>query len=132
MSVYLERAQELRASVEPHYNCAQSVLVPFAESTGMSCEQACALAQGFGGGMQTGNACGAYTGAVMALGVLGLASHENVVALTERLRERNDGVLMCADLLQANAQAGGEKKPFCDALVYNSVELVEELLTAAQ
>ncbi len=132
MSIYLERAQELRASVDPHYNCAQSVLVPFAESVGITCEQACAVAQGFGGGMQTGNACGAYTGAVMALGVLGLASQNNVVALTERLRANNNGMLMCADLLQANAKAGGEKKPFCDALVYNSVEAVEELLAQSQ
>lgn len=126
MSKYLDRARELRATIEPHHNCAQSVLAPFAESVGMTYEQVCAVAQGFGGGIQTGDVCGAFTGAIMALGVLGLATHDNVVELTERMRESHGGTLRCADLLKANAEAGREKKPFCDALVFEAVGLVEE------
>ena len=118
MSEYLDRARELRATIEPHHNCAQSVLAPFAERVGMTYEQVCAVAQGFGGGMQTGEVCGALTGAIMALGVLGLATHDNVVELTERMRESHDGMLRCADLLKANAETGQEKKPFCDSLVF--------------
>jgi C_GCAxxG_C_C family probable redox protein len=128
MGKYLERAKELRASVDPHYNCAQAVLVPFAEEAGFTTEQACAFAAAFGGGMQTGNLCGAFTGALMALGVLGIADRRNVVALTKRMKENHDGTLLCIDLLRKNAEAGGQRKPHCDGMVYEAVALVEELL----
>jgi C_GCAxxG_C_C family probable redox protein len=124
----LERAKELRASVDPHYNCAQAVLVPFAEEAGFTTEQACAFAAAFGGGMQTGNLCGAFTGALMALGVLGIADRRNVVTLTKRMKENHDGTLLCVDLLRKNAEAGGQRKPHCDGMVYEAVALVEELL----
>ena len=35
-SKYLERAKALRAIVTPHYNCGQSVVVPFAEDAGLT------------------------------------------------------------------------------------------------
>jgi C_GCAxxG_C_C family probable redox protein len=128
MGKYLERAKELRASVDPHYNCAQAVLVPFAEEAGFTTEQACAFAAAFGGGMQTGNLCGAFTGALMALGVLGIADRRSVVTLTKRMKENHDGTLLCVDLLRKNAEAGGQRKPHCDGMVYEAVALVEELL----
>jgi C_GCAxxG_C_C family probable redox protein len=128
MGKYLERAKELRASVDPHYNCAQAVLVPFAEEAGFTTEQACAFAAAFGGGMQTGNLCGAFTGALMALGVLGIADRRNVVTLTKRMKENHDGTLLCVDLLRKNAEASGQRKPHCDGMVYEAVALVEELL----
>ena len=40
MSKYLDRAKELRAITEPHYNCGQSVVMPFAEDAGITEEQA--------------------------------------------------------------------------------------------
>lgn len=132
MSIYLERAQELRAITDPHYNCAQSVFIPFAEQTGMTTDEAYAVAQAFGGGMQVGSVCGALTGALMALGVLGLASHDNVTALTQRMAERHEGATMCADLLRQNEEAGGVKKAFCDSLIYDAIGMVEECLEASQ
>ena len=132
MSIHLERAQELRASTTTHFNCAQSVVVPFAERAGYTTEQACAYAAAFGGGMQTGNLCGAFTGALMALGVLGIASRPNVTALTRRMRENHDGTLLCVELLRKNAEAGGARKPHCDGMVFEAVRLVEELLDEEQ
>ena len=35
MSDVMKRAEEMRASADPHYNCAQSVFVPFAERVGL-------------------------------------------------------------------------------------------------
>jgi len=128
VSIYLDRAKELRAIEEPHYNCAQAVLIPFAEHAGMASEQAYALAQAFGGGMRQGGTCGALTGALMAFGVLGLADDPAVLELTDRMRERHGGTMQCAELLQANSEAGREKRPFCDALVYEAVALVEQRL----
>ena len=40
MSKYYDRAVELRAIIEPHYNCAQSVFLPFAEDAGLTEEMA--------------------------------------------------------------------------------------------
>ncbi len=128
MGIYLDRARALRESTEYHYNCAQAVLIPFAERVGLTLEQANAVAQAFGGGMQTGSTCGAVTGGLMALGVLGLADHRTVVSFIRQMRENHDGTIACADLLRKNAAAGGQKKPHCDAMVYEAVALVEELL----
>ena len=127
MSAYLDRAHELRNSTDAHYNCAQAVLVPFAEAAGMSLEDACAVAQAFGGGMQTGNVCGAITGGLMALGVIGAADRKTVMTFFRRMRENHDGLITCVDLLRKNAEAGGQKKPHCDAIVLEAVRLVQEM-----
>ena len=42
MSKEMERCKELRACADPHYNCAQAVLTPFAEAKGMKTEDALA------------------------------------------------------------------------------------------
>lgn len=127
MSRFVERARELRASLIPHYNCAQSVLIPFAEEAGYTAKQACEFSAAFGGGMQSGNLCGAFTGGLMALGVLGKADRRRVMELTRRMRDNHDGTLLCVDLLRKNKEAGGQKKPHCDAMVYEAVALVEEI-----
>ena len=71
MSEYLERAKEVRKLEEPHYNCCQGVLAAFAEECGISEEQAYALGAHFGAGMGRASACGAITGGLMVLGMLG-------------------------------------------------------------
>lgn len=62
MSRYLDRARELREDPDVHYNCAQSVLIPFAEEAGLTAEQANAITANFGSGMKIGSVCGAITG----------------------------------------------------------------------
>ena len=49
-------------------NCCQSVLCALGEYTGLDEQAAIRLAFGFGGGMLTGNICGAVTGGMMAIG----------------------------------------------------------------
>lgn len=128
MGTYLERAEELRNATDRHYNCAQSVLIPFAEAAGMDTEDAFRVSAAFGGGMRTANLCGAFTGALMALGVMGAADKKTVQEITRRMKANHDGTLLCAELLAANARAGGERHAHCSALVYEAVGLVEELL----
>ena len=128
MSVYHDRAAELRACTSRHYNCAQSVVMPFAAGAGLDEETAWKLAQYFGGGMRRGSVCGAVTGALMTLGLCGLEDPEIAVRFQQMIKERHGGNLDCSKLLQANAAAGGEKKPFCDALVLECTDLAEELL----
>ena len=127
-SVYLEEARRLRAITEKHYNCAQSVLVPFAGKCGISEEQAYKTAANFGAGMKIGSVCGAVTGALMALGLLGIDDPASVGAFFRSIRERHEGCIDCADLLRINKRDGGEKKPHCDAMVYECVQLVEEMM----
>lgn len=69
MSRYMEKAKELRADTGRHYNCAQSVLIPFAADAGIDEEAAFRVAANFGGGMKMGSVCGAVTGGLMALGL---------------------------------------------------------------
>lgn len=51
------------------FNCAQSVWCSCAEAMGKPWDEACPLAEGFGGGMGLpGGVCGAVTGAYLAIG----------------------------------------------------------------
>jgi C_GCAxxG_C_C family probable redox protein len=112
----------LRNDPTTHYNCAQAVLIPFADDMGITREQANALAADFGGGMGCGSVCGAVTGALMALGGLGLPQ-EKRLELLRKFRADN-GALDCALLLKAAAQRGEEKKAHCDRMVAQCVDFL--------
>lgn len=129
MSPYLKRAQELRAITERHYNCAQSVAVAFAPALKMDEETLFRMAANFGGGMKMGATCGTVTGAFMVLGLAGIDDPAQLRRICKSLREKHDGALDCRDLLAKSAAAGIPKKPHCDALVYEMVELTEQILT---
>ena len=126
MSKFIENSAALRAMDTPHYNCAQSVVMPFAEAAGISIEAARRISSNFGGGMKRGSVCGAVTGGLMALGLFGLDDAETVGAYYERLNAHKS--LDCAELLRENEEVGGEKKPFCDCLVLECVKLAEAIL----
>lgn len=128
MSKYLEEAKRLRGITEVHYNCAQSVLVPFAADAGISQETAMKLGANFGGGMHRASVCGAITGGLMALGLMGVDDKKALAEYHGRLKERHEGFLDCSELLKINKEKGGEKKPHCDNMVYECVALVEEIL----
>ncbi|MBO4212367.1 MAG: C_GCAxxG_C_C family protein [Oscillospiraceae bacterium] len=125
MSKYQDRAKELRAIVTPHYNCGQSVVLPFAAEAGLSEEQALGICANFGGGLKRASACGAITGGLVVLGLFGI---DNPSEYYRILRNSHEGLLDCAELLRKNESLGREKKPHCDALVFECVSLVEKLL----
>ena len=128
MSKYLDRARELRAIVTPHYNCGQSVVVPFAEDAGLTEAQALGVCANFGRGLKREAACGAITGGLVILGLFGI---DDPAAYYEALRARHEGMLECGELLRKNEALGRERKPHCDALVYEVVTLVEQILREA-
>lgn len=66
MSSIKEKALEYHAA---GFNCAQSVLAACGEYTGLDDAAALAISAGFGGGLRSGEICGAVSGAVMALGL---------------------------------------------------------------
>ena len=128
MSEHLKRAEELRAITEHHYNCAQSVFVPFAKECGIDEEQAYKVAANFGAGMKIAATCGAITGGLMVLGMLGKEDPATIRKYFQSCKDNHQGCLNCADLLRINAEAGLEKKPHCDAMVYEAVKAVEKIL----
>ena len=122
----MEETQGLRARTDVHFNCCQSVLVPFADACGLDREAAFRMGANFGSGMHHGSTCGAVTGALMALGLAG-KGNDAAAELMRRFRDHNQ-VLDCANLLRLAAERGEARKPHCDRMVYEAVELLEELL----
>lgn len=128
MSKYLDKAHELRAIVEPHHNCAQSVLMSFSGEIGITDEEAYKLAVNFGAGMKTASVCGAITGALMAMGLLGIDDPAAVKELFDAFKANHEGCIDCADLLKISKDKGEDKKAHCDNLVYECVSIVEKFL----
>jgi C_GCAxxG_C_C family probable redox protein len=129
-------------------NCAQAVACAFAEDLGADRGLTLRLATGFGGGMgHTGGACGALTGAFMALGIaFGMkdptdqAAKEKTYALVaealRRFREQT-GATACPDLLGLDIstpeglQTARDRNLFktqCPGYVKAAAEIVERML----
>ena len=128
MDYCINRARELRESQSPHYNCAQSVLMPFAKSAEVDEEMLRNIAANFGGGMKRGLVCGAVTGGLMALGLMGKDDPGTIEKYYAKLNLNHSNMLDCKDLLDRNERLGQQKKPFCDGLVFECVKLVEMLI----
>ena len=123
---HMEKVRLLRADQNVHYNCAQSVVVTFADRIGLSDQQCYQMAAHFGSGMRHGSTCGALTGALMVLGMLGY-DEQAAGALMRQMREGH-GALDCATLLKTSHEAGIPRKTHCDGLVFEMVEAVERIL----
>ena len=128
MSKEMDRAVELRGRTDIHYNCAQTVLCAFADTLGMTEEEAFKLGSHFGGGMKMGATCGVITSGLMILGMAGKGETAVAKKYVDGFRERHNGVLNCAELLRINAEKGGTRKPHCDGMVYEAVTALEEML----
>jgi C_GCAxxG_C_C family probable redox protein len=128
MSKEMDRAVELRSRTDIHYNCAQTVLCAFADTLGMTEEEAFKLGSHFGGGMKMGATCGVITSGLMILGMAGKGETAVANKYVDGFRERHNGVLNCAELLRINAEKGGTRKPHCDGMVYEAVAALEEML----
>ena len=139
-----ERAKELFLS---GYNCAQSVLLSFADDLKFSKELAQKMAAGFGGGMgKTQETCGAVTGAIMVLGMMKGEEVNN----NDELKSRTYGAVQdltsqfvaaykstkCRDLIgcDLNTPEGAEKfkeekimETLCAPCVEKAVQIVEKL-----
>ena len=129
MSKYLDRAKELRMTTEKHYNCAQAAFIPFAEEKGIDTDTAYAITSNFGAGMKMASVCGAITGGLMALGLYGADDADTIRTYYGKLKANHHDELTCAGLLKIMKEEGGEKGPHCHSMVYESVALVEEILT---
>lgn len=130
MTEMMKRSHALRDDTTTHYNCAQAVFIPFAEKKGISATQATAITANFGSGMRAGLTCGAITGGLMALGLYGAGDAEASAEFMRRMKDLHGGLSDCRDLLREEVHSPAEKKPHCDGMVYEAVEIVEEMLMA--
>ena len=123
---HLDRARALRDNTEVHYNCCQAVLIPFARELGLTEERAYALGAHFGSGMRHGGTCGALSGALMVLGLLG---YDDKAAL-ELIGQFQQGhqATDCASLLQTAQDRGIPRKENCDGLVFKMIRGLESCL----
>lgn len=123
----LEEVQYLRT--EPngrHYNCAQSLLVPFGPQFGLDKEQADKLGSFFGSGMLHGSACGALSATLMLLGLAGYDS-QTARQIIQDFRQRHQDT-HCTALLTLAKEQGVPRKEHCDGLVLEMARLLEEML----
>ena len=118
------------------YNCAQSVLLAFADELGLTLSDAANLSLPFGSGMAVRNTCGALTGAFMVLGLMQKAqnpptpgekseTYGKVRDLTAAFIAAN-GSDQCRDLLALAAEKKEAKN--CHELVGATAELLEQFL----
>ncbi len=128
-----------------HYNCSQAVLSVFAGEFGVDERTALRLASPFGGGLaRRGEACGAVTGGLMALGLARGTdtpySKDEIYRLSHEFMSRFEarhGTLLCRGLIGCDistpegheqAAAKGVFKDICPGLVCEAVEILQELL----
>lgn len=141
---YKQKAQEYFGN---GFNCAQSVLAPFAEELGISEELALKVASSFGGGARCGQLCGAVSGALMALGLKHGHYHTSdmeekakagarAIEFNKRFCERN-GFVVCKELLGNDPSVPeqheilkeqGLFQTVCPKLVCDATEIVEEMI----
>jgi C_GCAxxG_C_C family probable redox protein len=130
------------------YNCAQSVIYPFCEKSGISDDMALKISCGFGGGMgRNQEVCGAVTGGILVLGLRhgrGINDQQSATEFTyQKTREfmslftESNGNFICRELLDGcdlNTEAGQQefkdkdmKNRVCKVCVESAVELLEQI-----
>lgn len=132
------------------YNCAQAVLLAFADDFGLEKNTAVMLSSSFGGGMgRLREVCGAVSGMFMVLGLkYGYASPENNEAKKELYKKvqevaglfkEDNGSIICRELLGLNQKGKSDptpevrtenyyKKRPCKELVKFAADLVDEYI----
>lgn len=127
------------------FNCCQAILASYMDLTGLTEQASFDMGGGFGAGAQTGELCGAITGAVMTLGMLTPVDRQDPVGskrrtgalakeFQKRFRERF-GELRCRPLLKSAVQASDETPVArdmgltnrCDILIITAMEIIEEM-----
>ena len=103
-------------------NCAQAVVMAYAEDLGMDEKTAARLASSFGGGIgRLREVCGAVSGMMMVYGMLRgyddlkdpaakKAHYQNVQALAAKFREEN-GSIVCRELLDLRKNENSDPTP---------------------
>ena len=110
----MSRGEKAEALFFEGYNCAQAVVVAYADELGMTNDMAARMASGFGGGVsRLREVCGAFSGAVMVMSLLRgydqpldlegkKVLYDRVQKMAAAYREKV-GALACRDVLKIRA-----------------------------
>ncbi len=141
----MTRAERARENFRQGYNCAQAVMLAFADLTGLSEGQAAAVAKPMGAGLgRLRETCGAVSGGAMCLGLLYPDMEKGeMYALVQEFAGRfkaENGSYNCGELLsgagvkaenstspEARTAAYYKKRP-CAELVYSAARTLEEMI----
>ena len=143
-----EREKQAARNFASGCNCAQSVLLTYADVLGLTQEQAAMVAVGFGGGMgRLRDNCGAFSAAVMLCGALEGANgakkehrpqtYARVQEMHRRFLERF-GTINCAELLDRDpgpeAPVPEERTPAyyksrpCARIIRLTCQIIDEMM----
>ena len=143
----MKRAERAKALFLEGYNCAQAVVLAFAEDAGLDESVAKAFSRPLGGGMgRLRQTCGAVSGAAVASGVLfPELTKPEAYALVQEIARRfaeKTGSFNCGELLRGaglktdtapNPERRTEeyyKKRPCPELIYDAAEILEDICIA--
>jgi len=131
--------------IEEGFNCAQIVFSSFAEDLGLDSDTAKKIAACFGGGMGSGDTCGAVTGALMTIGLKygnylpntpAPEAKRKMAEFKKRFLEEYNS-LMCKELLGYDISNPEHMKilmenntfmNFCVGVIEYAIEILEEIL----
>lgn len=141
----MDRTQIATELHDGGFNCAQSVFVSFCESYGIPKETGLKIAGGLGGGVRSGEICGAVSGAVLVIGLKygqtvpgDLQAKEfcgaETVKFISAFRERNKAIT-CRELLGIDTSVGNNREiaknrgllAICPSLINSAVEILQEM-----
>jgi len=145
----MNRSEKALKFYSQGFNCAQSVIVSFADIMELDEEKAIRIASGFGGGMgRMQKTCGAVTGAFMVIGFLRgkvingtEVSNEEANALiqefsikfAEKHKSTDCKALICFDLNSEKGRDEAKKADVfnkkCTKFVVTAVELLDDILS---
>ncbi|MDP4109391.1 MAG: C-GCAxxG-C-C family protein [Bacillota bacterium] len=129
-----ERSKSAGLYFDKGYNCAQSVLLSFADELPISKEEAAKLASSFGGGMAgMHEVCGAVSAMFMAMGLKSGLSVPDAAAKAAHYAKLNKlaeefksdfGSVICRDLLKDKEDPA--RRLLCREYVKRAAEILEK------
>lgn len=137
-----ERRKEALKLFHEGYNCAQAILAAYGDMFGLERQNAFKIGAPFGGGVaNTGNTCGALSGALMVIGLrygsdkpAGWVKRARVNRASKNFMKRFINVCGskdCDDLkcyYRMNNHENIKKKAYCARIVEKAVNILEDLL----
>jgi len=144
--VVMNKKEECQRYFSNGFRCSQAVFVVFSEALGLDKDLALKIATPFGGGFDRGDYCGAYCGALMAIGLKYGSFKENdeeaiektkaMKALFEEEFNVTEKGLLCKEILGYDKSIPEEleiikseeiTKDICPKVVERAVEIVEKI-----
>jgi len=126
------------------FNCAQAVCSVFCEKYGLDKDTALKVSCGLGGGLRSGEVCGAVSAAVLVIGLkYGHCKADDMVAkvncqkkteeFLDVFREKNNTII-CRELLGIDTSKGDGRKQAQDRNLFRIIcdELIKDVISALE